>query len=79
MQEFDGNDVEKALWEIDDNKPPGVDGFSAAFFKHSWNVIGDQIIKVVLNFFWNGRMMHELNSTVIYLIPKTDNPSTPAE
>nr|GFA92616.1 hypothetical protein [Tanacetum cinerariifolium] len=32
-----------ALFEIDGNKAPGPDGYSAQFFKDAWNVVGSEI------------------------------------
>ncbi|GKA63144.1 RNA-directed DNA polymerase, eukaryota, reverse transcriptase zinc-binding domain protein [Tanacetum coccineum] len=62
------------LDDIDDNKAPGPDGFSSHFFKASWNIVGDELCKAVKNFFKNGKLLKEVNSIVIFLVPKIPTP-----
>lgn len=45
----------------------------------SWSIIGNDITKASLNFFSSGKLLKEICSTVIHLIPKGDNPSSPVE
>nr|GEZ16883.1 hypothetical protein [Tanacetum cinerariifolium] len=40
------------------------------FFKDSWSVVGDDVCKAVRDFFSNGKLLKEINSTVISLVPK---------
>lgn len=53
-------------------KAPGPDGYNVRFFKSAWNVVGNDVIKAVLEFFHNGRMLKEFNNTTIALVPKCD-------
>lgn len=32
-------EVKKAMWMLDDDKAPGPDGFTLAFYKFCWEVI----------------------------------------
>ncbi|KAL2237429.1 UNVERIFIED_CONTAM: hypothetical protein Sindi_0934600, partial [Sesamum indicum] len=64
---------------INDNKAPGPDGYSSCFFKKAWNVVGDQVCSAVLDFFRNGRMLRQLNHTVIALVPKSEHSSSVAD
>nr|GEZ53119.1 RNA-directed DNA polymerase, eukaryota, reverse transcriptase zinc-binding domain protein [Tanacetum cinerariifolium] len=43
--------IKHAMFQIDDNKAPGPDGFSAHFFKNAWSVVGNDICLVVKEFF----------------------------
>nr|XP_043639204.1 uncharacterized protein LOC122610272 [Erigeron canadensis] len=40
-----------AIFDMGDEKAPGPDGFSVAFFKSSWDVIGPSVIESVRDFF----------------------------
>ncbi|GAB2282233.1 hypothetical protein Dimus_016783 [Dionaea muscipula] len=44
-------DVRDALWDIGDDKSPGIDGFNALFFKRTWEFTGPLISVAVLHFF----------------------------
>lgn len=44
-------EIQQALFAIDDNKAPGIDGFNALFFKKSWGIIKKDIIKAVMDVF----------------------------
>jgi hypothetical protein len=68
--------VKSAIFDIDDSKAPGPDGFSAKFFKASWSIIGDDVCSVVKEFFENEKLLKEINATLISLVPKCKNPST---
>lgn len=52
------------------NKCPGPDGYSVEFFRSSWSIVGTDVIAAVLEFFRNGRLMKDFNTTKIALIPK---------
>ncbi|KAL8463730.1 hypothetical protein ACS0TY_034404 [Phlomoides rotata] len=69
-------DVKEALFAIDDDKAPGPDGYSSHFFKKSWNIVGEHVTDAVLEFFNNGKILKQFNSTIISLIPKTDHSPT---
>ncbi|KAL2243069.1 UNVERIFIED_CONTAM: hypothetical protein Sindi_0424900 [Sesamum indicum] len=72
-------EVKDAIFNINDNKAPGPDGYSSCFFKKTWNVVGDQVCRAVLDFFRNGRMLRQLNHTVIALVPKSEHSSSVAD
>ncbi|KAL2248485.1 UNVERIFIED_CONTAM: hypothetical protein Sindi_2700800 [Sesamum indicum] len=65
--------VKDAIFHISDNKAPRPDGYSSCFFKKTWNIIGDQVCRAVLDFFRCGRMLRQLNHTIIALVPKSDH------
>ncbi|XP_043697137.1 uncharacterized protein LOC122647907, partial [Telopea speciosissima] len=49
----------------------GPDGFGAAFFKHSWDVVGEDLTLAVKWFFSKTSLPSSINATFISLIPKT--------
>ncbi|XP_073310966.1 uncharacterized protein [Primulina huaijiensis] len=48
-------EVVEAVFDIDNDKAPGLDGYSSFFFKSSWHIIGEDVFNAVLEFFKNGR------------------------
>ena len=74
--EITHEEIKKAMFSIDDNKAPGPDGFSSLFFKAAWSIIGSDVVEAVTSFFKSGRLLREINCTVIALVPKVPNPET---
>ncbi|XP_071708301.1 uncharacterized protein [Rutidosis leptorrhynchoides] len=68
-------EVKDAIFNIGSDKLPGPDGYNAEFFKSSWDVIGGDVTRAVLDFFHNGKLLKEINHTVITLLPKVKTPS----
>ncbi|XP_071704100.1 uncharacterized protein [Rutidosis leptorrhynchoides] len=64
-------EVKSAMFGIGESKSPGPDGYSSVFFKRAWNVIGEDVCIPIRDFFNNGRLLSELNHTLIILIPKS--------
>ncbi|XP_071694676.1 uncharacterized protein [Rutidosis leptorrhynchoides] len=68
-------EVRSPVFGIGDFKSPGPDGFSALFFKKTWDIIRAGIMEAIKEFFINGQFLKEINHTVIALLPKTNVPS----
>ena len=47
----------------------------ALFFKEYWKIVRNSVIQAVQSLFTSGKMIKEVNSTLIAFIPKTQNPS----
>ncbi|XP_074267057.1 uncharacterized protein LOC141590359 [Silene latifolia] len=67
-------EVKNAIFSIPNHKAPGPDGFSSAFFKDSWSIVGDDVCSAVLDFFATGKLLQQVNHTFITLLPKCDIP-----
>ncbi|KAL2225270.1 UNVERIFIED_CONTAM: hypothetical protein Sindi_3052500 [Sesamum indicum] len=65
------DDVKQAMFDIADDKAPGPDGYSSRFFKAAWPVVGEEVTRAVLDFFSTGKLLKQVNSTILALIPKT--------
>ncbi|GKF99457.1 hypothetical protein Tco_0298240, partial [Tanacetum coccineum] len=63
-------EIKGALFSMSDEKAPGSDGFTADFFKKTWNVVGNDVTYAIREFFINGKLLKEHNHTLISLIPK---------
>ncbi|GJR93536.1 hypothetical protein Tco_0265710 [Tanacetum coccineum] len=68
-------EVKSAMFSMGNDKSPGPNGYTAAFFKDTWDIIGSDVTKAVCEFFTNGRLLKELNHTIIALIPKVNAPA----
>ncbi|GJR27427.1 reverse transcriptase domain-containing protein [Tanacetum coccineum] len=47
-------EIKEAMFSMGDEKSPGPDGFSAAFFKEAWHIVGVDVINAIREFFTNG-------------------------
>ncbi|GKA50952.1 probable kinetochore protein NUF2 [Tanacetum coccineum] len=68
-------EVKEALFSIGDDKSPGPDGYTAAFFKEAWDVVANDVTNAICEFFRNGTLLKEINHTIIALIPKVKSPT----
>ncbi|KAL2228506.1 UNVERIFIED_CONTAM: hypothetical protein Sindi_1830300 [Sesamum indicum] len=62
------------VFDIADDKAPGPDGYSSGFFKAAWPVVGEEVTRAVLEFFTIGKLLKQINSTILALIPKVHTP-----
>lgn len=69
-----GTEVWEALTDIDSDKAPGPDGYTMGFYKAAWPVVGDEVSKAVTQFFETGKMLRQVNATLITLAPKVQIP-----
>ena len=44
---FSADEIKCALWSIPNDKAPSLDGYNSKFYKSTWPVIGDDIIKAI--------------------------------
>ncbi|GJY39026.1 hypothetical protein Tco_0425390 [Tanacetum coccineum] len=68
-------EVKEAIFSMGNDKSPGPDGYTVAFFKEAWDTVGSDVTYVVREFFVNGRLLKEINHTIIALIPKVKAPA----
>ncbi|XP_010670394.1 uncharacterized protein LOC104887462 [Beta vulgaris subsp. vulgaris] len=75
MLPFPGEDVKRAIFDIEDNKASGPDGYSSCFFKEAWPCSGGDVIEAILNFFQSCKLLKQINATTLCLIPKVEQPT----
>ncbi|GJT76141.1 RNA-directed DNA polymerase, eukaryota, reverse transcriptase zinc-binding domain protein [Tanacetum coccineum] len=75
ISEISDEEIKNAMFFIDSNKVPGPDGFSSLFFKKARSIVGKDVCRAVKDFFDNGKIMREINSTIISLVPKILTPN----
>ena len=75
IKEFTREEIEVALNQMHLTKTPGPDGMSAIFFQNYWNIVGNDVIGMILNVLNFNMSMTEINKTNITLVPKIKNPT----
>lgn len=47
IQEVTDQEIKAAMFDIEDEKAPGPDGFTAKFYKKAWHIVGRDVCDVV--------------------------------
>ncbi|KAL2235609.1 UNVERIFIED_CONTAM: hypothetical protein Sindi_1293100 [Sesamum indicum] len=76
MLPFTPVDVKQAVFDIDEDKAPGPDGYSSGFFKPAWPIVGQEVTSAVLDYFSTGRLLKQINTTLLAFIPKVHSSMT---
>ncbi|GJV53840.1 RNA-directed DNA polymerase, eukaryota, reverse transcriptase zinc-binding domain protein, partial [Tanacetum coccineum] len=67
-------EIKNAVFDIGDAKAPRPDGFTFKFFKNTWKIVGKDVCSAMRDFFNNGKLLGEVNATLISLVPKVTQP-----
>ncbi|GJV92605.1 RNA-directed DNA polymerase, eukaryota, reverse transcriptase zinc-binding domain protein [Tanacetum coccineum] len=67
--------VEVNVYNALSNTASGLDGYTLGFFKKAWNIVGKEVCLAIKDFFLNGKLLGEINETMIALVPKLDVPN----
>ena len=70
-------EIRLAFFDINPHKAPDSDGFGSKFFQAYWPVIQKEVCLAIQIFFFHGKLPPSLNHTLITLIPKRENPTSP--
>ncbi|KAL0439820.1 UNVERIFIED_CONTAM: hypothetical protein Slati_2465000 [Sesamum latifolium] len=79
VQPVTPDEIKQTVFDIDEVKAPGPDGYSSGFFKAAWPIVGEEVTRAIMEFFMTGRLLKQVNSTLISLIPKVTTPTVVAE
>ncbi|GJR49954.1 zinc finger, CCHC-type containing protein [Tanacetum coccineum] len=71
--QFSRDEIKRAVWDCDGDRAPGPDGFTFKFIKTFWDLIKDDVVRFVNEFFSTGLISKGCNSSFIALIPKVPN------
>jgi hypothetical protein len=75
----DKNEIWQVLNDMKRNSSPGPDGFNVEFYLSTWAWIGDDVHKLVADFFTSGALPPHASDTHIVLILKKLAPLVPAD
>ncbi|KAK4383971.1 putative ribonuclease H protein [Sesamum angolense] len=70
VQSVTREEIKDAFFDIAEDKAPGPDGYSSGFYKAAWPVIGEEVVKAIVEFFITGQLLRQVNTTILALIPK---------
>nr|GEY59499.1 hypothetical protein [Tanacetum cinerariifolium] len=73
IREVSDQEIKDAIFSMGNDKSSGPDGYMVTFFKEAWDIISKDIMLVIREFFVNGKLLKELNHTIIALIPKVSS------
>lgn len=68
-------ETKSALFSMKNLKAPGPDGYHPIFFKSQWHIVGPSLYRFICDCFQQPNLIHEVNSALITLISKCDDPS----
>ncbi|KAJ0479479.1 putative RNA-directed DNA polymerase [Helianthus annuus] len=60
-------EVKLAMFSIGNDKAPGPNGYTAAFYKHAWQIIGPDVSKAIMDFFgsaYSVELMHNYHRNI---------------
>eukprot|EP00253_Pinus_taeda_P009398 PITA_09398 len=72
MRKITRKELEDIVRNMKRNKAPGPDGFTVEFFQAGWNFLASDVLEVVEEARINQRTWPGINSTLLTLIPKTN-------
>nr|GEY23276.1 hypothetical protein [Tanacetum cinerariifolium] len=67
------DEIKRVVWDCGGDRAPGRDGFSFKFFTTFWDLIEEDVVRFVNEFFLSGYFPKGCNSSFITLIPKVTN------
>ncbi|GAU27921.1 hypothetical protein TSUD_160160 [Trifolium subterraneum] len=70
------DEVQAAVFALNKDSAPGPDGFGAFFYQHYWDIVKNDVIRAVLQFFTSSWILPGFNSNIIALLPKTPDASS---
>ncbi|XP_010670411.1 uncharacterized protein LOC104887478 [Beta vulgaris subsp. vulgaris] len=76
INDMNGSDIaqefKEALFSIPGDKSPWPDGYGTHFFRDAWDILGAEVTQAILDVVHSGKLLTELNATILTLIPKGD-------
>jgi len=76
ISDFTEEEIIKVIWSMEPDKVPGPDSFTIHFYKVCWNIIKNDLQKLIKGFMRKAKIGGGTNSTYLALIPKESNPES---
>lgn len=65
-------EIKRAVWSCESSRAPGYDGFNLGFVQKMWGTIGDDFVRMIMDFFEQGELPKAVNITWVALLPKVE-------
>ena len=72
--EFSQQEIDLVIRSLPNGHAPGPDGFNGLFIKKCWEILKGDFTRLFIDFFTSNIDLRSINSSIIALIPKKDNP-----
>ena len=69
------DELKLVVFGLKPNSSPGPDGFTGIFFQKCWDIIKDDLLEGVIDFFSGSDLPLGFSHTLLALIPKTQSPA----
>jgi len=69
-------EIKNAVFDLNTEGAPGPDGFGAYFFQTYWDIVANDVINAVIEFFNTSWLLPNFNENTLILIPKTNSVDT---
>jgi hypothetical protein len=70
VKPFSEEEIRHAVFQMEHNKAPGLDGFPAKFYQTCWNFVKEDLMALFIEFHDGLLPLYRLNFGMIILIPK---------
>lgn len=70
---FTDEEIHNTMFSLAWGKAPRPDGYGVEFFKHNWELVGPLVTEAIRDFLVMGKLLREINNTILVLIPKVPN------
>ena len=74
VEQFQEDEVRRAVWSCGSDKSPGPDGLNFKFVKQFWHIIKPDVLRFLDEFYVNRIFPRGCNASFIALIPKVAGP-----
>ncbi|GJU01623.1 reverse transcriptase domain, reverse transcriptase zinc-binding domain protein [Tanacetum coccineum] len=70
IREVTNEEIKRDMFSIGNDKAPSPNSYTSVFYKKAWNIVGNDVCSAVHDFFVNGKLLQEVNHTILTLLPK---------
>ena len=69
-------EIKRVVFSMKCLKAPSIDGLHAIFYQSQWQIVWPSFCKFIADIFNIGKILQEVNTTLLVLIPKAEHPAS---